>query len=227
MELQPTERDGQGGGCGSAARCHACRAARSALPQRREQGYDYCYIKRFTAPESWLEQDVFWEFEGVYHNAEIWLNDVKIASWRYGYTRFFAPAGDALRAGENELKVIAHNADQPNSRWYSGAGLYRPVWLHIAPKKRLKTDGIRIRTLSLSPAVVEVTAESTAPGQITIELPGAKQTLQTDDSGRVAAKFTLSGVRPWSCSSTERAWAAKPSGRTARPSSASRMKAAP
>lgn len=167
------------------------------------EGYDYCYIKRFTAPESWLEQDVFWEFEGVYHNAEIWLNDVKIASWRYGYTRFFAPAGDALRAGENELKVIARNADQPNSRWYSGAGLYRPVWLHIAPKKRLKTDGVRIRTLSLSPAVVEVTAESTAPGQITIALPGAKQTLQTDDSGRVAAKFTLSGVRPWSCEDPE------------------------
>ena len=109
------------------------------------EGHDYSYTKTFTAPESWLEQDVFWEFEGVYHNAEVWLNGVQIAAWRYGYTRFFAPAGTALRAGENELQVIARNADQPNSRWYSGAGLYRPVWLHVAPRHHLKMNGIRIR----------------------------------------------------------------------------------
>lgn len=192
------------------------------------EGYDYLYEKRFTPDAALQGQTLVLEFEGVYHNAEVWLNGEKLAFNPYGYTDFKVDLTGKLDFdAENVLQVIARNADQPNSRWYSGAGLYRPVWLHIAPKKRLKTDGIRIRTLSLSPAVVEVTAESTAPGQITIELPGAKQTLQTDDSGRVAAKFTLSGVRPWSCSSTERAWAAKPSGRTARPSSASRMKAAP
>lgn len=163
------------------------------------EGHDYCYRKTFTAPESWLEQEVFWEFEGVYHNAEVWLNDEMIASWRYGYTRFFAPAGKALRTGENTLKVIARNADQPNSRWYSGAGIYRPVWLHIAPRDHLKMDGTRIRTLSLDPAVVEVSVEATAPGHLELELPGVQKALDTDASGKAVVRVTLPNVQPWSC----------------------------
>ena len=160
------------------------------------EGYDYCYIKRFTAPESWLEQDVFWEFEGVYHNAEIWLNDVKIASWRYGYTRFFAPAGDALRAGENELKVIARNADQPNSRWYSGAGIYRPVQLWTAGGAHIALNGVKIRTLSLDPAVVEVRVKTTAPGTVRLtvdDLPAVQQ----ESDGEAVFALTLDNARLW------------------------------
>ena len=52
--------------------------------------------------------------------------------------------------------MIARNADQPNSRWYSGAGLYRPVQLWTAGDKHILLNGVRIRTVSLEPAVVEI-----------------------------------------------------------------------
>ena len=75
------------------------------------------------------------EFEGVYHNAEVHLNGEKIASCPYGYSDFYADlTGKLLPGRDNVLEVIAHNADQPNSRWYSGAGIYRPVTLWTAPR---------------------------------------------------------------------------------------------
>lgn len=82
------------------------------------------------------------EFEGVYHNAEVWLNGEKLAFNPYGYTDFKADLTGKLDFdAENVLQVIARNADQPNSRWYSGAGIYRPVTLWVGPEAHLLLDG--------------------------------------------------------------------------------------
>lgn len=163
------------------------------------EGHDYCYKKVFDAPDSWQGKEVFWEFEGVYHRPEIWLNGKQIAFWHYGYTRFYASAGNALRSGKNELTVIARNADQPNSRWYSGAGIYRPVWLHIAPRQHLLPDGVRVRTLSLDPPVVEITTRASAPGQIEVCIGDVTQHAQTDETGRSRIRLELGQAQPWSC----------------------------
>jgi len=96
------------------------------------EGYDYEYQRTLTVPENELSDTHILEFEGVYHNAEVWLNGQKAAFRPYGYTNFYVDCAPFLRAGDNELRVIARNADQPNSRWYSGAGLYRPVQLWTA-----------------------------------------------------------------------------------------------
>ena len=91
-------------------------------------GGDYEYTKRFTPPAEWEGQNVLLEFEGVYHNAEVWMNGEKLAFRPYGYTNFYVDIREALKFGEeNELEVIARNSDQPNSRWYTGTGIYRPV----------------------------------------------------------------------------------------------------
>ena len=96
------------------------------------EGYDYEYRRTLTVPENALADTHILEFEGVYHNAEVWLNGQKAAFRPYGYTNFYVDCAPYLHAGENELRVIARNADQPNSRWYSGAGIYRPVQLWTA-----------------------------------------------------------------------------------------------
>ena len=97
------------------------------------EGRDYLYTKAFTPDRALTDQCAVLEFEGVYHNAEVWLNGEKLAFRPYGYTNFYVELTGKLRVeAENTLEVIARNADQPNSRWYSGAGIYRPVVLWTA-----------------------------------------------------------------------------------------------
>lgn len=84
------------------------------------EGGDYEYRKRFTPEAGLRDKKLLLEFESVYHNAEVWLNGEKLAYRPYGYTNFYVDLTGKLLDGENELTVIARNADQPNSRWYSG-----------------------------------------------------------------------------------------------------------
>lgn len=134
-------------------------------------GYDYEYVKTFTVPEEYKDKNVIFEFEGVYHNAEVYLNGEKAVYRPYGYTNFYVTADKFLRYGEeNEMRVVARNADQPNSRWYSGAGIYRPVNMFVGDKKRITLNGVKIRTLSLYPAVVEVMVNTTGVGDITVSV---------------------------------------------------------
>lgn len=113
------------------------------------EGHDYIYTKTFTPDGTLAAQTAILEFEGVYHNAEVWLNEEKLAFRPYGYTNFYVDLTGKLRANqENTLEVIARNADQPNSRWYSGAGIYRPVALWTAPKEYIMVNGLRVRTIT-------------------------------------------------------------------------------
>ena len=160
------------------------------------EGYDYEYRRTLTVPENELADTHILEFEGVYHNAEVWLNGQKAAFRPYGYTNFYVDCAPYLHAGENELRVIARNADQPNSRWYSGAGIYRPVQLWTARGAHIALNGVKIRTWSLDPAVVEVRVKTTAPGTVRLmvdDLPAVQQ----ESDGEAVFTLTLDNVRLW------------------------------
>ena len=160
------------------------------------EGYDYEYQRTLTVPENELADTHILEFEGVYHNAEVWLNGQKTAFRPYGYTNFYVDCAPYLHAGENELRVIARNADQPNSRWYSGAGIYRPVQLWTAKGAHIALNGVKIRTLSLDSAVVEVRVKTTAPGTVRLmvdDLPA----IQQESGGEAVFTLTLDNARLW------------------------------
>lgn len=160
------------------------------------EGYDYEYRRTLTVPENELADTRILEFEGVYHNAEVWLNGQKVAFRPYGYTNFYVDCAPYLHAGENELRVIARNADQPNSRWYSGAGIYRPVQLWTARGAHIALNGVKIRTRSLDPAVVEVRVKTTAPGTVRLmvdDLPA----MQQESDGEAVFTLTLDNARLW------------------------------
>ena len=160
------------------------------------EGYDYEYRRTLTVPENELADTHILEVEGVYHNAEVWLNGQKAAFRPYGYTNFYVDCAPYLHAGENELRVIARNADQPNSRWYSGAGIYRPVQLWTARGAHITLNGAKIRTLSLDPAVVEVRVKTTAPGTVRLtvdDLPA----MQQESDGEAVFTLTLDNARLW------------------------------
>lgn len=148
------------------------------------EGRDYVYTKKWDVTQEQLARHNVLEFEGVYRKAEVFVNGKKAAFRPYGYTNFYVELDGLLHAGENTVEVIARNADQPNSRWYSGAGIYRPVKLWSSPKKYIPLNGVKIRTVSISPAVIAVTVKTSVPGDVQVEIL---------DGGRVVASATGSG----------------------------------
>lgn len=154
-------------------------------------GGDYEYTKKFTVPKEYENQKVLIEFEGVYHNAEVHINGKKVAGRPYGYTNFYINTDGFFKYGEeNEVKVIAHNADQPNSRWYSGTGIYRPAYMHVGGEKYIPVNGVKIRTLSYDPARIEVAVKTSVPGEVSLEIEfeGKRVLTAIGESKAVAAQ---------------------------------------
>ncbi len=132
-------------------------------------GGSYVYEKVFTAPAEWAGQTVLFQFEGVYKHAKVSINGTPAGGAAYGYIPFFVPTGDLLNyGGENIIRVECENADQPDSRWYSGAGIYRPVWLWTGPKDAIAPESVKISTVSYDPAVIRVTS----PVAVKVEVEG-------------------------------------------------------
>lgn len=168
------------------------------------EGYDYIYEKEFEIPDEYEKQEISFEFEGVYHNAEVYLNGEKVAYRPYGYTNFYIDADPYLKCGEkNQIRVIAHNADQPNSRWYSGAGIYRPVWMYVRPKQHILRNEIRVRTLSVDPAVIEAEVNTNAPGKVKLEViadAGSDVIIAAEihTDGKLTKQFEIPDAKLWS-----------------------------
>ena len=129
------------------------------------------YQETFFVPEEYKDKKVLIEFEGIYHNGEVYINGKKAAYRPYGYTNFYVDTEGFFQYGkENEIKVIARNADQPNSRWYSGTGIYRPAYLYVGEEKHIPVNGVKIRTLSYDPARIEVVVKTSSPGEVSLEI---------------------------------------------------------
>lgn len=161
-------------------------------------GGDYEYTKNFFVPEEYKDKKVLIEFEGIYHNGEVYINGKKAAYRPYGYTNFYVDTEGFFQYGkENEIKVIARNADQPNSRWYSGTGIYRPAYLYVGEEKHIPVNGVKIRTLSYDPARIEVVVKTSSPGEVSleIELEGNKVLAvkgeSTKENGQIEAYQTI------------------------------------
>lgn len=101
------------------------------------------YRKKFMYSKE--EKQVLLYFDGVYMNSSIYVNGQFIGEWKNGYSSFEYEIAEALIDGENEILVkVIH--ESPNSRWYSGAGIYRNVWLKIRDTNHIATDGIYVTT---------------------------------------------------------------------------------
>ena len=124
------------------------------------------YRKTFAAPNEWRGKRVWIEFEGVYMNAEVWLNHELLGHHPYGYTSFHYDLTPYLKIGEqNVLTIIVDNDCQRNSRWYSGSGIYRHVWLHVADPVHVAPWGIYLTTLNVSKETATVQVETTVSNE--------------------------------------------------------------
>lgn len=116
-----------------------------------------------------LDERVILEFEGIMANAQVYLDDVLVAKQFNGYTTFHADLTPFLREGVQKLRINTANDAQPCSRWYTGCGMYRPVWLLRSPKACIEPWGLYVTTrqeesLWLLTAQVTVSAEACQPG---------------------------------------------------------------
>ena len=161
------------------------------------KGRDYVYTRHFSVSKKDLMMHNVLEFEGVYRKAEVWINGKKTAFRPYGYTNFYVELDDCLREGDNTVEVIARNGDQPNSRWYSGSGIYRPVKWWRSPKKHIELNGVRIRTLRVNPAVIEISVRTSEPGPVTVQILDG-ETVTTEASFEGSTQIAISDAKLWS-----------------------------
>lgn len=130
----------------------------------------YVYEKDFTAPAEWADQTVSFEFEGVYRKSSVAINGMRAGGCAYGYVPFRVCADGMLNyGGKNTVTVTVDNSGLPNSRWYSGSGIYRPVNLIVGNKTHIEWQGVRISTLSCKPARIRVETRSTG-GEAAVEI---------------------------------------------------------
>ncbi len=129
-------------------------------------GGKYRYTKAFDG-NAYVGKKVKLHFEGIYRNSMVTVNDRSFDGAAYGYSPFFLDITDVIRKGENIVTVDVDNSAQPDSRWYSGAGIYRPVWLWVGEGNCVEPEGIRVSTVSYDPAVIHVSVETNAPASET------------------------------------------------------------
>ncbi len=125
------------------------------------------YRKTFTLPVADKGKNIFIDFDGVYMNSTVWINGHKLGTRPYGYISFRYDLTPYLHYGdqENTLAVRVDNSQQPASRWYSGSGIYRNVWLVKTEPLHIDHWGIFITTPEITKreARVSVTTKVTGP----------------------------------------------------------------
>ncbi|RSM44247.1 glycoside hydrolase family 2 [Amycolatopsis balhimycina DSM 5908] len=154
------------------------------------RGGTWEYTKKFFVPEDYAAKRVRIDFEGVYRSALVYLNGDLAGRWASGYTGFSITADDFLRYGEQNVLRVEARAHR-DSRWYSGAGIHRPVHLIVAEPVHVALDGVRVvtRDVDAGQAVVEVATtienEDTRLRTITVEttlLDAQHRTVVTDQA---------------------------------------------
>ena len=131
-------------------------------------GGKYAYGKTFELDAAMLGKSVALHFEGVYQNCKVYVNGKLAGSHRYGYTAFDVDISDFAESGENNVRVEVDNSLEPNCRWYSGSGLYRPV--HLLIREQNYISQVHMETVQIHPAKVRVDVKTTQDSDITVDI---------------------------------------------------------
>ena len=174
------------------------------------------YRKHFKlGPES-SGKDVSIRFDGVYMDAEFWLNGRRLGDHPYGYTSFeFNLTEAAQSSGQENILAVRVRNEGKNSRWYSGSGIYRHVWLTTTDPIHIPLWGLSVTTPNISkekatvvvsveidnPAGetnVSVRARLLAPNGKVLKTAEAPARVAPNKSGQVELKFEVTAPQLWS-----------------------------
>lgn len=158
---------------GDFSAAHAATTQGGALP-----GGIGWYRKQFVLPASAKDKNITIEFDGIYRNSEVWINGHYLGKRPDGYSSFSYDLTPWLNrpAEKNTITVKADNSQQPNSRWYTGSGIYRNTRLVMAEKIAIADRGTFITTSGVSTKAAHVLIENTItdnlshPGRVSISV---------------------------------------------------------
>ena len=174
------------------------------------------YRKTFTIPKELTDKQFIIMFEGVYMNADVWLNGEFLGNHPYGYTSFWFDISGKIRFDKENVLAVKVKNEGENSRWYSGSGIYRHVWLNIVSPVHFEPWGICITTpqVSQEEAIINIKTslvnKTTKVSTITIvtkvfnssgEQKAEIKTVKTIEPGatpEIAGELTLNKPSLWS-----------------------------
>jgi len=154
------------------------------------------YRKTFTMPLISKGKLVFVEFDGVYRNSEVWINGHYLGKRPYGYISFAYDLTPHLiyGGGPNVIAVKVDNSQQPNSRWYSGSGIYRNVWLTTLDPVHVEQWGTYVTTPAVNAQSATVVIKTKVSNGSNSGAPVNLTTIIQDANGRVVARSVANAV---------------------------------
>jgi beta-galactosidase len=156
------------------------------------------YRKTFTMPAVDHARLVFLEFDGIYRNSDIWINDHYLGKRPYGYSSFMYELTPFLKYGseKNVVAVRVDNAEQPNSRWYSGSGIYRSVRLVCTDNVFVDHWGTFVTTPDVNEKSATVTVKTMVSNRSDQEQSVTVKTVLVDHTGKSVASVESPSTIP-------------------------------
>ena len=118
------------------------------------------YRKHFTVDKADSGKVINILFEGVYMNADVWINGEQLGNHPYGYTSFYFNITNNIKFGADNVIAVEVKNEGVNSRWYSGSGIYRHVWLQTEAPLHVTNNGVYITTKVVSPTAASVNIQT-------------------------------------------------------------------
>ena len=167
-------------------------AARAASLNGSSTGFRdgavYTYVKIFYAPEYFSDRTVTLQFDGVYMNAFVYVNGQLAGKNPFGYTAFHVPLNDYLKYGEdNEIRVQARCGAMPNSRWYSGGGIYRDVWLLTGGMVHVAPEGLQVTAKEADGDLAVLSVSTGLVNRTPIPQAFVQETIVRSEAGEITA----------------------------------------
>ena len=160
------------------------------------------YEKDLSIPDEWKNKLLFLEFDGVYHNAVLWINGKFAARHPNGYTPFWREITEFVKPGENHIRVSAANEDIPNSRWYTGTGIYRDVHLWVKNPLYIPLRGV-ILTAKAAEGQAEVNCRVTVANKTEEPVQAVLKVRLTDPDGNRSVTSEIISIQAQRCQNVE------------------------
>jgi beta-galactosidase len=146
------------------------------------------YRKQFVLPSAARGKQVSIQFDGVYMNSEVWINGHSLGKRPNGYISFVYDLTPYLVTGKkNTIAVRVDNSNQPNSRWYSGSGIYRNVWLNITNPVHISQWGTFVTTPQVSDQSATVSVKTKIENNGTVATTAVLTATIIDENGKEVA----------------------------------------
>jgi beta-galactosidase len=146
------------------------------------------YRKRFTLPGAQKGKRIVIQFDGVYMNAQVWINGKKLGKHPYGYTSFWYDVTQHVRYGRENLLVVKVRNEGENSRWYAGSGIYRHVWLNMLEPVHVAQWGTFVTTPVVNNKTATVNVRTVLQNETGAALTATLLTRILDAKGKIVAE---------------------------------------